>query len=443
MNRPPRPPSPLNDLGFPGFTLGQAISRRHDLNPVWGCTSSRAPCHGQNPCQCICTICQHRWKLGDDDDREAYRVAQIDGRLDGDPEFCDPPRRIFTLRFVYVPPPMPQPRRKLGNLLQKLASETLDSISAFVGEFQIGAAGLRGRPAIGGPAQAHHHLTFAVGQRPCTEGYSNTHHFGGASRQWDLTLRCPNDRHGAALPYQGQIHVCKEHDCLTNRRAVPHPGNTLTRGLDADTPGSRAWVCQDHIDGAKTEWRLHDRTDFDKSHRVPPCTFHEKQLMRDHPRGINTCTCSRVSFDSWQCRACFEAKISKMTEAFQIRVDLPFRGDADIQITGDRHWDDWRIVRRMLARDHPCLHSQNLQDCKVKRLGGIYRKRVLDCRCCGGVIVEPQAEPSNRKLRSMRGEGEKGTGGEQGVGSSAHPNKRAALVQLDDQGRAKYQKTKR
>lgn len=441
MNGPPRPPSPPNDLGFPGFTLGQAIGRRHD-NPLYPCGSRRVPCHGQNPCLCICTICQHRWILGDDEDREAYRDAQLVGRLSGAPEFCDPPPRIFTPRFVYVPPQMPQPRRNWGEEMKKLPPEIFDSISALVGEFQIVAAGLRGRPAIDRPAQAHHNLTLAVGQRPCTEGYHNTRQFGGEIRDWDLTLRCPNDRHGADLPHRGPIHVCKEYDCLAKRTALPYPAIPLTRGLNGNTDVSLSWVCQDHIDGAKTEWQLHDRTDFDKSHRVPPCSFHEKQLMRDHPRGINECTCSRVSFDSWQCRACFEAKIAKMTEAFQIRVDLPFRGDANLGLTDARHWFNWRAVRQMLAKDHPCMHSHDIPNCKVKRLGGIHRKRVLDCRCCGGVIVEPQPEPSHRVLRSMRVRGGKGTGGEQGVESSARPNKRALPVQPDNQGRKKYQKKK-
>lgn len=439
---PPRPPSPLNDLGFPGFTLHSAVARRHDLGPLRACESRRFPCNGQRPCLCICTICQHRWKIGDGEDREAYRVAQLVGRLDGAPEFCDPPSRSFVLRFVYVPLPMPQPRTNWGEL-QKLPSEILDSISALVGEFQTGVAGLRGRPAIGRPAKAHHHLTFAVGQRPCTEGYHNTAQFSGDLRLWDLTLRCPNDRRGAALPYQGQIHVCKEYNCFRNRSAQPHPANTLTRGLDADTPLLRPWVCQDHIDGAKTKWQLHDRTNFDKSHRVPPCSFHEKQLMRDHPRGTNTCTCSRVSFDSWQCRACFEAKITKMTEAFNIRVDLPFRGDADLRVTGDTHWFYWMTVRRMLAREHPCMHAHDVPNCKVKRLGGIHRKRVLDCRCCGGLIVEPQPEPSHRVLRSMRVEGGEGTDREQGMESSARPSKRALPMQSGNQGRAKHQKKKR
>lgn len=443
MNGPPRPISPPNDLGIPGITLNRAIDQRHDFAPLWPCLSGRAPCNGQINCRCNCSICRHWWRIGNGVERAAYRDIQLDGRLNGGPEFRDPPRRIFTLRFVNVPPPMPQPRRNWGNQLQRLAPETLDNIFAFVGGFQRGAAGLRGRPAIGAPAQAHHHLTFALGQRPCTEGYSNANHFGGATHRWDLRLRCPNDRHGAAPPYQGQIHVCKENDCLAKRRAVPHPANTLTRGLDADTSRSRAWVCQDHIDGAKTEWQLHDRTNFDKSHRVPPCSFHEKQLMRDHPRGLNTCTCSRVSFDSWQCLACFEAKVTKMMEAFSIRVNVPWRGDADVHVTRGRYWSTWRPVRQTLAKDHPCLHLQNGRECKIKRLEGIYRKRVLDCRCCGGVIVEPQPEPKLRQLRSLDILSGDRTGGEQEVRSPARPNKRVPLMQLDDHGRAKLQKVTR
>lgn len=435
MNLPIPLPSPSNDLGLPGISLTRIILQRHD-DPTIACSSGQPPCQGQIPCQCNCTICQHRWRLGDDEDRTAYRDVQLLGRLNRDPAFCDPPRRIFTLRPAYIPPPMPQPGNNWGKL-QKLAPETLDSISAYVGGFQSGAAGLRGRPATGRPARAHHNLTFAVGQTPCTEGYSNTRRFGGELRDWDLTLRCPNDRHGAALPYHGRIYNCREWGCFQNRQ------DARSRGLDADAPYSLPWICQDHIDGAKTEWRLHDRTDFDKSHRVPPCSFHEKQLMRNHPHGINTCTCSNVPFDSWQCRACFEAKITKMTEAFQIRVDLPFRGDADVRVTRDRHWFDWRAVRRMLARDHPCMHSQDARDCKVKRLGGIHRKRVLDCRCCGGLIVEPQVEPSDRVLRSNRIESEEGAGEEQGVGRSAGLKRRAPPVQPDGQGRAKSQKKKR
>lgn len=94
----------------------------------------------------------------------------------------------------------------------------------------------------------------------------------------------------------------------------------------------------------------------------------------------------------------------KMRENFKNRVELPYRGDADLAITrpvvpegqnDSMYWGRWEVVRRMLAEVHPCMHEP-VEGCLFKRLGGIHRKRVLDCRCCGGVIVQPAPEPKVR-----------------------------------------------
>lgn len=266
---------------------------------------------------------------------------------------------------------------------------------------------------------------------------------------------------GAGVPYHGAIHVCKEHDCLTNRRhAASQVPRFANNALDAATPGLRAWVCQDHLDGAKTWWGLHDRTNFDKSHRVPPCSFHEVQFMEEYPDGHNSCTCENVSFDSWQCRSCFEHKIRKMIENFQMRVDLPFRGDADLRVTrpylggivppqgtsNEVYWSDWRVVRRMLARVHPCMHNDNVSRCKIQRIGGIQRRRVLDCRCCGGLIVERPRNPNANPLSSDYFRDPEGRrtlpwtivrGDNRTARRSARRHGGGLLVELDDQGRAR------
>lgn len=92
------------------------------------------------------------------------------------------------------------------------------------------------------------------------------------------------------------------------------------------------------------------------------------------------------------------------------------------------YWRDWRAMRRMLARVHPCMHTP-AWECNVKRIGVIRSTAVLNCRCCGGLIVEPQKPLRNKDLLE-------GEIGERKTRSSTCGAGSRDLYAPDDRGRA-------
>ena len=107
--------------------------------------------------------------------------------------------------------------------------------------------------------------------------------------------------------------------------------------------------------------------------------------MQKYPEGLNTCTCRNLSFSRWQYRNCFETKIIKLQRHFRRRVNVKWRGLADRAIIGDDfYYTDWKEVRKMLQRLYPCS-----QTCGRKRQAGLFVDQALDCRCCGGMIIQP------------------------------------------------------
>ncbi|KAL8828573.1 MAG: hypothetical protein Q9191_002510 [Dirinaria sp. TL-2023a] len=337
------------------------------------------------------------------------------------PRIADPPRRIFTVRPTKIDPPrLPTAANQWGTMT-RLPVEVRDMISAYVGDFPAGVAALNSAGLTQNPLdpRSHNNLTLALWQYPCTE---KSHPPGAVFNGAQLpgpSIPCPNNRKGAGLPYQGRIRNCQGHGNL----------GLSCCGTVGQTPHDIAYICEDHFRGTKTWWQLHDRANFDKCHKVPPCRYHETQLMRQYPEGVNTCTCNNVDLESWQCAQCFDWKVRRMGVNFFARVELPYRGDADMSILrpavapGENpniYWSDWRVVREMLARQHPCMHFP-VSGCTFKRLGGIHRKRVLDCRCCGGIIVQPQG---NLKVtRADRGK-----------------DQDIEFYELDDRGKAKKQR---
>lgn len=123
-------------------------------------------------------------------------------------------------------------------------------------------------------------------------------------------------------------------------------------------------------------------------------------LARHRNESLNsTCTCRNVDFTKWQCRSCFTAKVEKLQRVFRRRVNAPWRGNADTNITNRKHYQrDWKRVRRILQRKHPCLKG----NCGRPRLKGLVRNEVLDCRCCGGYVV--QELPPLRRSARMAGQ---------------------------------------
>lgn len=87
---------------------------------------------------------------------------------------------------------------------------------------------------------------------------------------------------------------------------------------------------------------------------------------------------------------------------FRYRVERPFTGDATLAVlrpirpfplnNPKVYWDanNWQDVREDLIQNHHCMHQDSLEKCRIQRLQDVRKHRVLDCRCCGGVIVEQQ-----------------------------------------------------
>lgn len=409
-----QPQSPLDYLGVfdfqPHYPMWLPIGY-HDRRNI--------PCpYGHTPggiCTCLCFACAHRLRFGNAAEVNTYRslvvnYRQPDPNHQGQPRIADPPRRVFQVRPTTTDV-LPRAGNQWGDMML-LPMELRDMICAFVGDFPAGVAALNPNGLTQNPRdpRSHNDLTLAVHHWPCTE----------TKAPWNLAqngLPCPNNRTGARRPYQGGVQKCQ--------------GTTFwCAGMAVH--GYEHYVCRQHFESTKRWWQLDNRANLDKSHKVPPCQYHERQLMRQNPDGLNTCNCENVDFDDWSCVDCFRMKVHKMRINFFCRVEMPYRGEADMSIlrpavapnaNSEVYWSDWRVVREMLAREHPCMHSP-VGGCTVKRLGGIHRKRVLDCRCCGGVIVEPRNKDIKRKItRADRGR-----------------NRNLDLFELDEGGKAKIQR---
>ena len=160
------------------------------------------------------------------------------------------------------------------------------------------------------------------------------------------------------------------------------------------------YVCEKHIQDSKTFFCMGPNLDnLYNAHLVRFCKIHEAELIEARRQrngaGETTCTCRNVDFTRWQCRPCFTTKVEKLQRHFRRRVTPNWRGCADKEmVKGLRYQWDWKKVRRMLQRLHPCLKGS----CGRARLKGVVKNEVLDCRCCGGHIVQPEL-PLRRSTR--------------------------------------------
>lgn len=253
--------------------------------------------------------------------------------------------------------------------------------------------------------------------------------WGVGIRKWDKP--CPTERQRERGRYQGRVLPCDEIFCyrhlpVLSERYEDRYGKGLHEDLVnkvrfPDHPGiPRPFVCERHIEDSKEYFHMGANADnLYNAHLIRYCKIHEAQLQAQYGKtGRTTCTCRNVDFTRWQCRSCFTEKVEKLQRHFRRRVNPNWRGCADTTITNSRSYQkDWKGVRRMLQRLHPCLKGR----CGRPRLRGLARNEVLDCRCCGGFIVQPTQLRRSARLakRSVVTYAEESSQGTSSEGSSA------------------------
>ena len=305
--------------------------------------------HGVDPaeCTCLCPGC------GPSVRRRPQRLLEMwaDGSF-------DTPGRVS-----FPPPPPQQPRGIIRHPTMGLPPDVMSIISHYNGDFYEPETS----QAFPGDAQSHHALTFALGQQPCTEQIPWNTRVG----HWDTP--CPNDRRQVGLDdlYLGHIEVCQ-----TSPYRCPSPNEDEGPG-EPRTPDGRRYVCEEHIEDSKT---FYEEEKLFKAHLVGTCRDHMRELISRYPYGYNSCTCRNL-LNKWQCRLCYRKNVLKLENHFRRRVLAPHRGGGgDRGMLGDvEYYLDWKGVRRMLVRDHPCNHR-----CGNKRVLNNYKScLVMDCRACG------------------------------------------------------------
>lgn len=282
-----------------------------------------------------------------------------------------------TAGRIGFPPPRPLPGRRLRNpthsfLAQGKATaippEIMSEISSYNGEFDKKEL----HKNFPNDETSHNNFTFALGLRPCTEQIP----WNTRIERWQYP--CPNDRRRVGdPPYEGRIERCQRprYICLD-------PDQEDDEGPKPYTLNQRPYVCEQHIQDSKD---FYEEDKLIKAHLVGTCRKHITEFTRKHPCGYNSCTCRNL-LDTWQCRRCYRKSVRKIQGHFRLRVLKPDRGgggDQEMVRRPDYHLE-WKDVRKMLAKDHPCHHS-----CGRKRL--LNNSLVVDCRACGGIIIRPTA----------------------------------------------------
>ena len=298
-------------------------------------------------CTCLCAGCGPRV-------RQRPRLLR---RMWDDGEFDTAGRVGFS------PPPAPRPRGITRQPITRLPPDVMSIVSHYNGDFDEPET----PEAFPVDAKSHHALTFALGQKPCTERIP----WKTRVAYWDAP--CPNDRRQVGLNdlYLGHIEACQ-----TSSRRCPSPGEVDEPG-PPDTPDGRRYVCEEHIEDSK---KFYEEEKLFKAHLVGTCRDHMRKIIDMYPYGYNSCTCRNL-LNKWQCRLCYRKKVLKLENHFRRRVLAQHHGGG-----GDRdmlhhveYYLDWKEVRRMLVRDHPCNHQ-----CGNKRVLNNYKDcLVMDCRACG------------------------------------------------------------
>ena len=259
----------------------------------------------------------------------------------------------------------------------------------------------------------HNLMTFALGRRPCTEMIP----WNVRRRTW--THPCPNDRrdieergptkrptvwgcvqcNARGTPFDSNGDPRRRlnspwHDRM-NPPGLPFLGGNVARWAVGST---ERWVCEDHREDSKLFW---EEDSLHKAHRVGTCEGCRIEFTRLYPEGRNTCTCKNW-LAPWLCRSCYEGRVRYLQNEFRRRVDQSFR--RIIKKNPQDYHRDWRGLSAYLAEGHPCgrNHPANTANRRLERvfrhrrprytLGAqrlLENEQVMDCRACGGIIVEP------------------------------------------------------
>ncbi|MCJ1456064.1 hypothetical protein MMC28_006421 [Mycoblastus sanguinarius] len=226
---------------------------------------------------------------------------------------------------------------------------------------------------------------------------------------------CPHSRTGGG--YLKGIKRCENSNCEHFDYPPGYPKG-----------GGERMVCEHHIEDSKEFWELEG---LYKAHLVGTCRKHFNDLQTKYPRGLNTCTCHNL-FDRWQCRRCFERYIHTAQNHFRRRVLANPNGNVDRRMVSRQDYHlQWRHVRRMLAREHPCSNRRegrkefrNHKFCGRKRL--FYNESVMDCRACGGLVIKPSRQRRSGPIAGPLLELDERGQGRQVGGPLSQPGRRLA-----------------
>ena len=388
-------------------------------------------------CTCVCDRCPRT----QDDERAMRRHAGPLRR-----HFPPPSTSDFPAPFdpngesdgSYGPPAQ---LYELRDRMRLLPLELQDLIREFVSEFEPRKD--KDTRCFPGDRRGHNKMTALLGQRPCAEMTP----WGVRRAEW--TTPCPNDRRGWSV-YERRIWLCT--DCKAPGK---WPGSAPGVGPPGDPHYLRGnrWVCEDHIEDSKQFW---EEEHLYEAHLVGTCAGCRDEFQMMYPNGRNTCTC-RNWLSPWLCIECYEWRIRFLQNQFRRRgtyfkiptsifMSLPalwifilanfgqrlvtksllkngiltpnpstvgpsFRGRIDAR--AEDYHRDWRGMRNYLVERHPCgrnhpanrdpnrvdifTHRRKYYPIGAKRL--LNNELVMDCRACGGIVVQPMARQTRAQRR--------------------------------------------
>ena len=257
-------------------------------------------------------------------------------------------------------------------------------------------------------------LTYqiAMGRTPCTEGLGR-HDPWNPEAAWlahpDNWIRpCPN--YASVIiggPRGPVVRSCESGDDCTGVRTSLTMNHALPP-WDAQQTASTARVCQRHQEATRQMYPHDHRIDL---HRVGSCTYHRNLLQARYPQGLNSCVCEKW-MGRWICRRDYLRLGHQYARNFYHRVkrDRPnsngWSGGADAWLFGglirfarrefiSYTYQDRPVaaVRAHLALNHPCgLGCGRVRENQTD---------VMDCRACGGCIIQPLPRRVTRKRKNV------------------------------------------
>ena len=338
---------PSEDSGVPEDSTPPDSDNDPTEHDPWGRCPWGHGMEGLEDCTCYCPGCRPAIRQRERDIRKGWPRGDFDTHG----------------RVSFSPPPALRPRGIIRQPTTRLPHDIMSTISHYNGAFDEPET----HEAIPRDPKQHHALTFALRQLPCTEQIPwNTRTY-----YWDTP--CPNDRRQVGWNdlYLRHIEVCQ-----TRHTRCPSPSDEDPPG-DPYTPDGRRHVCEEHFEDSQ---KFYEIEKMYKAHLVGTCRRHMRHFIRRYPLGFNSCTCRNL-MNTWQCRLCYRKSVLKLENHFRRRVLAPhLGGQADRQmLSHPEYYLNWKDVRRMLVRDHPCNHR-----CGRRRILNNYRNcLVMDCRACG------------------------------------------------------------